>query len=68
MIKVAIAGYGNLGRGAECAVKNSSDMELYGVFTRRDPKTLKTLTGCAVYSMDSILDHKENIDVVIIFG
>ena len=68
MIKVAIAGYGNLGRGAECAVKNSSDMELYGVFTRRDPKALKTLTGCAVYSMDSILDHKDNIDVVIICG
>ncbi len=68
MIKVAIAGYGNLGRGAECAVKNSSDMELYGVFTRRDPNSLKTLTGCAVYSMDSILDHKDNIDVVIICG
>ena len=68
MIKVAIAGYGNLGRGAECAVKNSPDMELYGVFTRRDPKSLKTLTGCAVYSMDSILDHKDNIDVVIICG
>ncbi|MBQ2732619.1 MAG: diaminopimelate dehydrogenase [Clostridia bacterium] len=68
MIKVAIAGYGNLGRGAECAVKRSSDMELYGVFTRRDPKALKTLTGCAVYSMDSILDHKDNIDVVIICG
>ncbi len=68
MIKVAIAGYGNLGRGAECAVKNSSDMELYGIFTRRDPKTLKTLTGCAVYSIDDILDHKGNIDVVIICG
>ena len=68
MIKVAIAGYGNLGRGAECAVKNSTDMELYGVFTRRDPASLKTLTGCAVYSMDDILNHKDNIDVVIICG
>ena len=68
MIKVAIAGYGNLGRGAECAVKNSTDMELYGVFTRRDPASLKTLTGCAVYSMDDILNHKNNIDVVIICG
>ncbi|MBQ1212473.1 MAG: diaminopimelate dehydrogenase [Clostridia bacterium] len=68
MIKVAIAGYGNLGRGAECAVKNSTDMELYGVFTRRDPASLKTLTGCEVYSMDDILNHKDNIDVVIICG
>ncbi|MBQ7011632.1 MAG: diaminopimelate dehydrogenase [Clostridia bacterium] len=68
MIRTAIVGYGNLGRGAECAVVNSADMELYGVFTRRDPSTLKTLTGCPVYSMDHILDHKDNIDVLIICG
>ncbi len=67
-IKIAIAGYGNLGRGVEAAVKQNSDMELYGVFTRRNPESLNTLTGAAVYSMDSIAEHKDSIDVLIICG
>ena len=67
-IKIAIAGYGNLGRGVECAVLQNSDMELYGVFTRRDPKTVKTLTNLDVYNIDDICNHKDNIDVVIICG
>ena len=41
MIRIGIAGYGNLGRGVEAAVKNSDDMELVAVFTRRDPKALR---------------------------
>ena len=68
MLKVGIVGYGNLGRGVECAVSNSADMELYGVFTRRDPASLKTLTGCKVYSLDDILSHKDSCDVLIICG
>lgn len=68
MINIGIVGYGNLGRGVECAVKNSNDLSLYGVFTRRDPKTLKTLTGASVYSIDKIMEHKENIDVLILCG
>ena len=67
-IRIAIAGYGNLGKGVECAVKQNSDMELYGVFTRRAPETVKTLTGINVYHMDDILNHKDNIDAVIICG
>ena len=67
-IKIAIAGYGNLGTGVECAVKQNGDMELYGIFSRRNPETVKTLTGANVYSMDDILNHKENIDVLIICG
>lgn len=67
-IKIAIAGYGNLGRGVECAVKQNSDMELYGIFTRRSPDTVKTLTGAPVYHIDNILEHKENIDTLIICG
>lgn len=35
MVKIGIAGYGNLGRGVECAIKNTPDMELIAVFTRR---------------------------------
>ena len=48
-MKIAIYGYGNLGRGVECAVINSSDAELFGVFTRRAPETVKTVSGCNVY-------------------
>lgn len=68
MIKIAVAGYGNLGRGVECAIKQNDDMELYGIFTRRAPESLKTLTGTKVYSIADILNHKENIDVVILCG
>jgi diaminopimelate dehydrogenase len=42
MIKVAIVGYGNLGRGVERALKQNADMELVGVFTRRNPETVQT--------------------------
>ena len=67
-IKIAIAGYGNLGKGVECAIKQNNDMELYGIFSRREPSTLKTLTGATTYHIDDILNHKENIDVVILCG
>lgn len=67
-MKIAVYGYGNLGKGVECAVRQNPDTQLYGVFTRRDPDSFKTLTGTAVYSADSILEHKNNIDVLIICG
>lgn len=66
--KIAIAGYGNLGRGVECAILQNDDLELYGIFTRRDPSSVKTLTNANVYNINDILDHKDNIDVVIICG
>ena len=68
MIKVGIAGYGNLGRGVECAIKQNSDMELYGVFSRRNPDSFETLTGVKTYHIDEILSHKGNIDVLILCG
>ena len=67
-IRIAIAGYGNLGRGVECAILQNPDMELYGVFSRRNPKDVKTLTNTSVFAIDDILHHKENIDVLIICG
>lgn len=67
-IRIGIVGYGNLGRGVECAIKQNSDMSLYGVFTRRNPEGLKTLTGAKVYHIDDILNHKDNIDVLILCG
>ncbi len=68
MIKIGIVGYGNLGKGTECAVKQNPDMQVYGVFTRRDPSSVKTLTGVNVYPIENILEHKDNIDVLIICG
>ncbi len=68
MINIAIAGYGNLGRGVECAICQNPDLSLYGVFSRRNPDSVKTLTGAPVYAMDDILNHKGKIDVLIICG
>ncbi len=66
-MKIAIYGYGNLGRGVEAAIKYNNDTELVGVFTRRDPSTVKT-NGAPVYPASSILDFKDEIDVVILCG
>ena len=65
-MKIAIAGYGNIGKGVEAAVTQAPDMEIAGVFTRRDPASLKTVTGAAVYGYDQMADMKDDIDVVII--
>lgn len=68
-IRVGIAGYGNLGRGVECAIKHNPDMELKAVFTRRDPETVKILTeGASVYHVDAAEKLKDEIDVLIICG
>lgn len=68
-IKIGILGYGNLGRGVECAVKQNEDMELKAVFTRRNPDKVSILTESAkVYHIDDILAHKDEIDVLIICG
>lgn len=67
-MKIAIYGYGNLGRGVECAVNAAEDMELFGVFTRRPPETVKTVSGAAVYHTNDIINYKNDIDVVIICG
>lgn len=65
-IKIGIVGYGNLGRGVEQGLKNHSDMELIGIFSRRDPLTLNT--DSAAYLLEDILDFKEKIDVLILCG
>ena len=69
MINIGILGYGNLGRGIECAVKQNSDMELKAVFTRRPPESVKILhENVPVYHIDNILEHKDEIDVLILCG
>lgn len=68
-MKIGILGYGNLGKGIECAIKQNPDCELKAVFTRRDPSTVKLLTaGVPVYNVKDILDHKDEIDVLVLCG
>lgn len=67
MIKIAIIGYGNLGRGVERSLTLNKDMELVGVFTRRAPETVSTY-GAKAYHMDDLLHKKEEIDVCILCG
>ena len=68
-IRVGIMGYGNLGRGIECALKQNADMELVAVFTRRDPSTVKILSeGVGVYHVDDTPKMKDDIDVLIMCG
>ena len=68
-MKIGILGYGNLGKGIECAIKQSPDCELVAVFTRRAPETVKILTaGVPIYNVSEILNHKEEIDVLMICG
>lgn len=66
MIKVGIAGYGNLGKGAEKAVQAAPDMELAAIFTRRNPESLKTASNVPVYSLDQAADFKDDLDVIIL--
>ena len=66
--RVGIAGYGNLGRGVELAIRQNPDMELIGIFTRRDPASVKTLTGAPAYRIEDAETMKDQIDVMILCG
>ena len=69
MIRIGIMGYGNLGRGIECAVKKNDDMEIVAVFSRRNPDSVKILTeGAKVYHADEVLNFKDEIDVLVLCG
>ena len=68
-IRIGILGYGNLGRGVECALRQNPDMELVAVFTRRDPKEVKILTETASVCQTSEIEQwKDRIDVLILCG
>ncbi len=68
-MKIGILGYGNLGKGMECAIKNSEDAELCAVFTRRGPDSVRIMTeGVPVLSVEALLQKKEEIDVLILCG
>lgn len=68
-LRIAIAGYGNLGKGVELAVRQNDDMELVGIFTRRDPSTVTPLTeGVKVYNFSDAEKMQNDVDVMIICG
>ncbi|MCR5543120.1 MAG: diaminopimelate dehydrogenase [Eubacterium sp.] len=67
-IKIGILGYGNLGRGVEKAVIANDDMELVGVFTRRDPASVKIDSGAKAYNVNDLSSMKDAIDVLVICG
>ena len=66
-IKIAVLGYGNLGRGVELAARNSKDLELSAVFSRREPRSMQTY-GAPVFSADEILSHKGKFDILVLCG
>ena len=67
-IRIGIYGYGNLGRGVELAIAQNPDLMAVGVFTRRAPESVKTLTGVPVYASNEVLAWKDKIDVMILCG
>lgn len=70
MIKVAICGYGNLGKGVEKALSNpyNQDLELTAIFTRRNPEEIQSVSGVDVISIDKIEKYSDDVDVVILCG
>ena len=68
-IRIGIMGYGNLGRGVECAIRQNPDMELVAVFTRRDPADVMILTKtAAICRAEEAAQWKDKIDVLILCG
>lgn len=69
VIRIAIVGHGNLGRGVESAIARNPDMALTGIYTRRDPAQLQPLTaGAPVHRMDALAGHRGQIDVLVLCG
>ena len=69
MIKIGIVGYGNLAKGAECALRQNPDMELVAVFTRRDPEAVQIMTPhVPVLSMTETVNWQDRIDVLLLCG
>ena len=67
--RIGILGYGNLGRGIESAIKQSEDLELVAVFTRRDPASVKIHSEkVQVVALSEALNWKDKIDVMVLCG
>lgn len=68
MINVGIVGYGNLGKGVSLALQKTTDMNLIGVFSRREPKSVKTINNIPVFSIEELKNFKDKIDVLLLCG
>ena len=64
VVRFAIVGYGNLGKGVEAALLKRNDAKIVGIFSRRDPQTVLSM-GTPVYSYDTLFEMKDQIDVCI---
>ena len=68
-IRIGVYGYGNLGRGVECAVRQNPDMKLVAVFTRRNPASVRTVfSDTPVVAAEQVLEYKDRVDVMILCG
>lgn len=67
-MKIGIYGYGNLGRGVECAVSHTPDAQLVGIFTRRDPSSVHPHGDTPVYAAARLAEFASEIDVLILCG
>ena len=67
-MKLGIYGYGNVGKGVECAAAQNKDVEVVGIFTRRDKNTIQSIFGNKVYNASEIKDFKDKIDILAICG
>lgn len=68
-IRIGILGYGNLGKGVECAIAKSDDMTLAGIFTRRNPESVKPHDASTpVYTLEEAKEMGDQIDVMILCG
>ncbi len=68
-IRIGILGYGNLGRGVEQGILQNKDMELVGVFTRRNPIDIQLTTKDAkAYHIKDAKEMTDIIDVMILCG
>lgn len=68
MIKVGIVGYGNLGRGVSLELEKAKDMQCVGIFTRRNPSTVKPVTNLKVYPVSELAKFKGQLDVLLLCG
>ena len=69
MIRIGIMGYGNLGRGAENAIRHNPDTALAAVLPRRAPASLKIATeNVPVVAASEAAEWKDKIDVLILCG
>ena len=68
-IKLGLYGFGNVAKGVLFAAKESGDLAVTSVFTKRNPNEVSLpFKDINVYSKDELLNHKNDIDVLVMCG